>query len=124
MVKFSGKAHEPLARAMAVSFCFFVFWRQSFSVYPWLPWNSLCRPVWPRTHRSTCLGLLSAGIKAWATTAQIMPCLLTHSLFLGAGNHVNKSGSPKSPLRSFTQKCIEFEFVVPDLVTQDDVFPA
>jgi hypothetical protein len=27
--------------------CFFL--RQGFSVWPWLSWNSLCRPGWPRT---------------------------------------------------------------------------
>jgi hypothetical protein len=49
-------------------FCLFVylfvcFLRQGFSVYRWLSWNSLCRPGWPRTQKSTCLCLLSAGIK-------------------------------------------------------------
>jgi hypothetical protein len=29
----------------------------------WLSWNSLCRPGWPRTQKSPCLCLLSAGIK-------------------------------------------------------------
>jgi hypothetical protein len=43
-------------------FCF-VFSRQGFSVYLWLFWNSLCRPGWPRTQKSTCLCLPSAGIK-------------------------------------------------------------
>jgi hypothetical protein len=28
-----------------------------------LSWNSLCRPGWPRTQKSACLCLLSAGIK-------------------------------------------------------------
>jgi hypothetical protein len=32
-------------------------------VYPWLSWNSLCRPGWPRTQKSICLFLPSAGIK-------------------------------------------------------------
>jgi hypothetical protein len=45
-----------------VLFCF-VFLRQGFSVYPWLSWNSLCRPGWPRTQKSACLCLPSAGIK-------------------------------------------------------------
>ncbi|GAB1299304.1 DNA-directed RNA polymerases I, II, and III subunit RPABC4 [Apodemus speciosus] len=30
---------------------------------PWLSWNSLCRPGWPRTQKSACLCLPSAGIK-------------------------------------------------------------
>ena len=29
----------------------------------WLSWNSLCRPGWPRTQKSACLCLPSAGIK-------------------------------------------------------------
>ena len=32
------------------------------SVYPWLSWNSHCRPGWPWTQRSTCFCLLIAGI--------------------------------------------------------------
>jgi hypothetical protein len=44
-------------------FLFFCFSRQGFSVYPWLSWNSLCRPGWPRTQKSVCLCLPSAGIK-------------------------------------------------------------
>jgi hypothetical protein len=58
---------------------FFVFWffgfsRQGFSVEPWLSWNSLCRPGWPRTQKSACLCLPSAGIKgvchhAWLTNS-------------------------------------------------------
>jgi hypothetical protein len=41
----------------------FFFLRQGFSVQPWLSWNSLCRPGWPRTQKSTSLCLSSAGIK-------------------------------------------------------------
>jgi hypothetical protein len=37
--------------------------RQGFSVWPWLSWNSLCRPGWPRTQKSACLCLPSVGIK-------------------------------------------------------------
>ena len=29
-------------------FCFFCFLRQGFFVWPWLSWNSLCRPSWPQ----------------------------------------------------------------------------
>jgi hypothetical protein len=29
----------------------------------WLSWNSLCRPDWPRTQKSACFCLPSAGIK-------------------------------------------------------------
>jgi hypothetical protein len=48
---------------LMVFLCCFCFSRQGFSVYPWLSWNSLCRPGWPRTQKSTCLCLPSAGIK-------------------------------------------------------------
>jgi hypothetical protein len=41
----------------------FCFSRQGSSVWPWLSWNSLCRPGWPRTQKSACLCLPSAGIK-------------------------------------------------------------
>jgi hypothetical protein len=37
--------------------------RQGFFVYPWLSWNSLWRPGWPRTQKFACLCLPSAGIK-------------------------------------------------------------
>jgi hypothetical protein len=43
-------------------FCF-LFFAFFFSVYPWLSWNSLCRPGWPQTQKSVCLCLPSAGIK-------------------------------------------------------------
>jgi hypothetical protein len=44
-------------------FLFVCLSRQGFSVLPWLSWNSLCRPGWPRTQKSSCLCLPSAGIK-------------------------------------------------------------
>jgi hypothetical protein len=31
--------------------------------FPWMSWNSLCRPGWPQTQKSACLCLPSAGIK-------------------------------------------------------------
>ena len=43
------------------SFSFFFsdlfFSRRVFSVQLWLSWNSLCRPGWPQTQKSTCLCL-------------------------------------------------------------------
>jgi hypothetical protein len=33
-------------------------------VYPWLSWNSLYRPGWPQTQKSTCLCLPSVWIKS------------------------------------------------------------
>jgi hypothetical protein len=55
-----------LSISLSLSFFFFLFFcfsRQGFSVYPWLSWNSLCRPSWPQTQRSSCLCLPSARIK-------------------------------------------------------------
>jgi hypothetical protein len=40
-------------------------------VQPWLSWNSLCRPGWPRTLRFTCLCFPSAGIKGVHHHAQL-----------------------------------------------------
>jgi hypothetical protein len=56
----------PLTQLLIIPFLFIS--RQGFSVYPWLSWNSLCRPGWPRTSKSACLCLASAGLKACATT--------------------------------------------------------
>jgi hypothetical protein len=44
-------------------FIYFGFSRQGFSVYLKLSWNTLSRPGWPRTLKSTCLCLASAGVK-------------------------------------------------------------
>jgi hypothetical protein len=52
-------------------FIYLVFLRQGFSVQPWLSCNSLCRPGWPRTQKSTCLCLPSAGIKGVRHHAQL-----------------------------------------------------
>jgi hypothetical protein len=39
-------------RINIISFNFVLFClRQGFSVWPWLSWNSLCRPGWPRTQK-------------------------------------------------------------------------
>jgi hypothetical protein len=46
-----------------VLFCFVLFCRQGFSLKSWLSWNSFCRSGQPQTQKSTCLCLLSAGIK-------------------------------------------------------------
>jgi hypothetical protein len=49
-------------------FLFFCFvFRDRVSLCSWLSWNSLCRPGWPQTQKSTCLCLL--GLKACASTA-------------------------------------------------------
>jgi vacuolar-type H+-ATPase subunit I/STV1 len=48
------------------------FSRQGFSVQPWLSWNSLCRPDWPRTQKSASQVL---GLKVCATTVWRIFCL-------------------------------------------------
>ena len=69
-----------------VLFCFccccYLFLRQGFSVQPWLSWNSLCRPGWPQTQRSTCLCLSRAGIKDVCHHARHMFSFLKTNLFL------------------------------------------
>jgi hypothetical protein len=47
------------------------FLRQGFFVWPWLSWNSFCRPAWLRSQKSACLCLLSAGIKGVPHHAQL-----------------------------------------------------
>ena len=49
-----------------VLFCFALFcWDMVSLCVAWLAWNSLCRPGWPHTQRSTCLP--SAGINCLCT---------------------------------------------------------
>ena len=67
-----------------ISFCFFLsfiilfyyilfyFFRDRVSLQLWLSWNSLCRPGWPRTLKSTCLCLPSAGFKGVRHHAQLV----------------------------------------------------
>jgi hypothetical protein len=52
------------------------FSRQVFSVYPWMSWNSLCRPGCPLTQKSSCLCLLSAGIKGMHHQAWLLMNIL------------------------------------------------
>jgi hypothetical protein len=40
-----------------------IIWAVVVHAKPWLSWNSLYRPGWLRTQKSTCLCLPSAGIK-------------------------------------------------------------
>lgn len=48
------------------------FLRQDFSMYPWLPWMSLCRPSSPQTNRDPpSFASPVLGLKTCATTAGI-----------------------------------------------------
>jgi hypothetical protein len=68
---------------LARSVLLFCFSRQGFSVWPWLSWNSLCRPGWPRTQRSACLCLPSPGIKGVRHHLQpLLSLLLANSSIL------------------------------------------
>jgi hypothetical protein len=48
-----------------------LFLRQRPTVYPWLSWNSLCRPGWPQTQRAlpasefVCVGQRSTTPRGW-----------------------------------------------------------
>ena len=56
--------------------CFVMFFLgQSFSMYPWLSWNSLCRPGWLQTHRDPPASVFASqvlGLQAYATTIQLV----------------------------------------------------
>ena len=57
--------------------CLFVcFSRQGFSVQPWMSWNSLCRPGWLQTQKSTCLCLPSAVFKGMRHHARLSKIFL------------------------------------------------
>jgi hypothetical protein len=58
-------------------FEFFEFFETGFLRVSWLSWNSLCRPGWPWTQKSTCLWLPSAGIKGMHHHCLVLVCLLT-----------------------------------------------
>jgi hypothetical protein len=54
----------PNYLSLVLYFFFFFFSKQVFSVQFWQSWNSPYRPGWPRTQKSACLCLPSAGIKS------------------------------------------------------------
>ena len=67
---------------------YFFFLRKGFSVYPWLSWNSLCRPGWPRTQKSACLSIfqsknLSAAISRQGDKENIVRNKLVTEQILG-----------------------------------------
>lgn len=51
----------------------FICLRQCFSMYPWLSWNSICRPRWPQTQNSTCFFLPVLELKVRATMCHHVP---------------------------------------------------
>jgi hypothetical protein len=91
--------------------------RQGFSVYLWLSWNSFCRPGWPRTQKSTCLCLPSAGIKGVCHNSPATGTLLKE-LETGTGEMVQWSraivlgedlGSVSS-IHMLAHECVELQF--------------
>jgi hypothetical protein len=58
-----------------IRFVLFCFSRQGFSVWHWLSWNSLCRPGWPRTQKSACLGLKACTTTTWQVIS-FMFCII------------------------------------------------
>jgi hypothetical protein len=88
----SGQQSPLVPSVVSLSFvclfvCLFLCFQDRVSLYsPWLSWNSLCRPGWPRTQKSTCLCLPSARTKgvhhhcpavslSLGGTNQPLPCL-------------------------------------------------
>jgi hypothetical protein len=62
-------------------FLFFFFFETGFLCIPWLSWNLLCRPGWPQTQKSTCLCLLSAGIKVACATHPALLLFFSSAIF-------------------------------------------
>ena len=66
---------------------FYFILRQCFSVQPWLSWNLLCRPGWPRTQKFACLCLPSAEIKGMCnhclSVSMIINCLAQQACLCG-----------------------------------------
>ena len=94
-----------------LSKCFFlfVFWKQGFSVYPWLFRNSLCRPGWPGIQKSTCLCLPNAGLKVCTTTVWA-GCWFFYFVF----NFKSRTKGPlvtllpeQSPLLPYRKQCMQ-----------------
>ncbi|GAB1300669.1 Caskin-1 [Apodemus speciosus] len=63
-------------------------------IRPWLSWNSLCRPGWPRTQKSACLCLPSAGITGVChhrpARLVLIPSIQDPMLLLQAGIDINR----------------------------------
>lgn len=90
---------------MGYLFDFFLFWsRISLCSPAWLPWNSLCRPGWPQTHRFACLCLPSAGIKGmwrciwlWVTSWHKHTPTCLHMTLSRYGKPTQSTGSWVAP---------------------------
>lgn len=63
----TGQGQPIMCFADDIFFFFFTFLRQGFSAQPWLSWNSLPRPGWPRTQMSASASWV-LGSKACITT--------------------------------------------------------
>jgi hypothetical protein len=77
----------------------FVFFETGFLCVAWLSWNSLCRPGWPRTQKSACLCLPSAGIKGVCHHAQLF-FFLRFIYFMYMSTPLLSSDTPEEGIRS------------------------
>ena len=66
-----GRPAITLDRELFVCLFVCLFFETGFFCEAWLSWNSVCRPGWPRTQRSACLCLPSAGIKGMRHHARL-----------------------------------------------------
>ena len=66
------------------SFFFFWFFEAGFLCIALAVMNSLCRPGWPRTQKSTCLCLPSAGIKGVRHHARLVSPISRHIVIPGS----------------------------------------
>jgi hypothetical protein len=97
-------------------FVFVFFWgggelRQGFFVWPWLFWNSPCRPGWPQTQKSTCFCLLNSGTKGMCHYCPDPLCFLNLQLFFSDLQIPMEVGFlPLSPIESLLSYLITIYF--------------
>ena len=83
-----------VASSMVLFFFFFLFlsfffFKTGFLCVALAVLNSLCRPGWPQTQKSTCLCLPSAGVKgvrhhAWLSSVTLVASAVAHVVFFVA----------------------------------------
>jgi hypothetical protein len=64
-------AHRiPVLEASLIVAVVITVLRQSLIMWPWLPWNLLCRTGWPQIHRDQPTFSLGAGVRAMCHHSQ------------------------------------------------------
>jgi hypothetical protein len=90
-------------------FCLFVcvFFKTGFLCIALPVWNSSCRPGWPRTQKSTCLCLPSAGIKGVHHHCPAVVNLMKENVDgeQGATGSCDSSKSPDLPQTALDLRC-------------------